>query len=79
MHFYDDIDTWEFYDLESDPKELNNLISSINYTPIIKTMKFKLDSIQKVYGVSSEEFKRAPKEQVDKAYKQFERLRGKKK
>ena len=76
MHFYDDIDTWEFYDLETDPKELNNLISNSNFASIIKTMKFKLDSVQKVYGITEKEFERAPKRNVDGAYKQFERLRG---
>ncbi|MDO6518227.1 sulfatase family protein [Zobellia uliginosa] len=77
MHFYDDIDSWEFYDLYKDPKELNNLIDDRTYTSIIDQMHDKLDSLQKVYKVTDREFQKAPKEAVDKAYKQFKRLRGK--
>lgn len=77
MHFYDDIDTWEFYDLDKDPYELHNLIDVKDYWSIIGEMKIKLDSVQLAYGVTDKEFEKAPKEKVDKAYKQFERLRGK--
>ncbi|WP_209404849.1 sulfatase [Pseudozobellia sp. WGM2] len=76
IHFYDDIDTWEFYDLDNDSLELDNKINDQTYTSVIKTMHQKLDSIQKVYKVSDKEFKRAPQEKVDRAYKQFKRLRG---
>lgn len=76
MHFYDDIDAWEFYDLETDPNELTNLIDSKDYASIIETMRVKLDSVQKAYGVTKKEFERASKESVDNAYKHFKRLRG---
>ncbi|MCB0474336.1 MAG: sulfatase [Flavobacteriaceae bacterium] len=76
IHFYDDIDAWEFYDLKNDPEELNNLMENAAYASLIATMKVKLDSIQAVYKVTPKEFERAPKEQVDNAYKMFERLRG---
>src|SRR5690606_19587334 len=76
MHFYDDIDTWEFYDLQEDPKELHNAINDQKYQEVIKMMHQKLDSLQKLYQVTQKEFERAPKEKVDKAYKDFERLRG---
>ena len=76
IHFYDDIDTWEFYDLDNDSMELDNKIDDQAYTSVIKTMHQKLDSIQKVYKVSDKEFERAPQEKVDRAYKQFKRLRG---
>ena len=33
MHFYDDIDEWEFYDLEKDPSEVDNLIDHKDYLP----------------------------------------------
>ncbi|CAM3350461.1 sulfatase [Zobellia roscoffensis] len=77
MHFYDDIDSWEFYDLYKDPKELNNIIDDRTYSSVIEDMHDKLDSIQKVYKVTEKEFDKAPKAAVDKAYKQFRRLRGK--
>ncbi|WP_437369876.1 sulfatase family protein [Maribacter litoralis] len=76
IHFYDDIDTWELYDLEKDPKEKTNLIMDSEYTNILNEMHIKLDSVQRHYGVTQSEFKTAPKEKVDRAYDQFKRLRG---
>ncbi|WP_411766537.1 sulfatase [Winogradskyella sp. A3E31] len=77
MHFYDDIDTWELYDLEEDPKEIHNQIDNPEYDAIEAQLRMKLVELQKKYGVTDEEFKQAPKERVKRAYKQFERLRGK--
>ena len=77
MHFYDDIDTWEFYDLKKDPKELQNLIDDEDYKNIIAMMHQKLDSVQQHYGVTDKEFERAPATAVEKAYKNFKTLSGK--
>ncbi len=79
IHFYDDIDTWEFYDLEKDPKEVHNLINNIKYKNTIEMMKIKLDSVQTVYQVTEKEFEKAPKKDIEKAYENFEKLRGIKK
>lgn len=76
MHFYDDIDTWEFYDLEKDPKELTNHINNVAYAEIVKQMHVKLDSIQKVYKVTEKEFEKASAKRVENNYKNFEKLRG---
>ncbi|HLV62722.1 sulfatase [Galbibacter sp.] len=76
MHFYDDIDTWEFYDLKVDPKELHNAIDDQNYQEVIAHLHKKLDSLQKVYKVTEKEFEKAPKSKVKNAYEVFERLRG---
>ena len=76
IHFYDDIDTWEFYDLEKDPKEQNNLINTEEYQDEVEMMHQKLDSVQQHYQVTEKEFETTPKEKVDQAYKNFERLRG---
>ncbi|MGB7393810.1 MAG: sulfatase [Pricia sp.] len=76
MHFYDDIDTWEFYDLEKDPKELTNSIDDPSYAGVIEVMHQKLDSVQKVYQVTDREFEQAPEEKVEQAYEVFDRLRG---
>ncbi|NNE77878.1 MAG: DUF4976 domain-containing protein, partial [Pricia sp.] len=76
MHFYDDIDAWEFYDLEKDPKERTNSIDDQQYAEVVKMMHQKLDSVQKHYGVTETEFEKAPQEKVEKAYELFERLRG---
>lgn len=76
MHFYDDIDEWEFYDMEKDPKELYNAINDEAYQDIIGKMKIKLDSVQKVYGVTDREFEKAPEQKIEKAYENFKKLRG---
>ncbi|MEL6987148.1 MAG: sulfatase, partial [Bacteroidota bacterium] len=39
IHFYYNIDEWEFYDLEKDPNEMNNAIHDQQYTSIIDDMK----------------------------------------
>ncbi|UOB17145.1 sulfatase family protein [Abyssalbus ytuae] len=76
MHFYDDIDAWEFYDLEKDPQELHNAINDKEYEDEINMMRYKLDSIQKYYRVTEKEFEKASKVEIEKAYKTFEKLRG---
>lgn len=76
IHFYDDIDSWEFYDLEKDSVEMNNLIDAPEYQEIISKMYFKLDSIQEVYKVTEKEFEKAPPQKVENAYRNFKRLRG---
>ena len=76
MHFYDDIDEWEFYDLESDPQELANKIDDPAYKDIIESLHKRLDSVQEAYGVTAKEFEQASPERVAREYKNFERLRG---
>ncbi|WP_420320772.1 sulfatase [Flagellimonas sp.] len=75
IHFYDDINTWEFYDLEKDPQELYNAIDDEAYASEIILMHQKLDSLQKHYQVTQKEFKKASIEKVNNAYKTFKRLR----
>lgn len=76
IHVYDDIDQWELYDLEKDPQELNNLIDDPDYQKIHTELKSKLDILQKEYMVTEKEFEKASPESVEKAYKNFEKLRG---
>ncbi|MDZ7376221.1 MAG: DUF4976 domain-containing protein, partial [candidate division KSB1 bacterium] len=54
IHFYYDIDAWEFYDLEQDPHELNNLYQHADYQEIIQQLKAKLTDLQRQYGDSDE-------------------------
>ncbi|MDR1963369.1 MAG: sulfatase [Planctomycetaceae bacterium] len=42
IHFYDDIDEWEFYDLQTDPHELRNTIADSNYSKEIARLKTEL-------------------------------------
>lgn len=51
IHFYYDIDEWEFYDLEEDPHEMNNLYNNPEHHNQITLMKAKLDSLRKHYQV----------------------------
>ena len=77
MHFYDDIDEWELYDLEKDKQELTNIYNDPDYAEIRKELHQTLKSLQKNYQVSSTEFEKTPKERIDRAYRNFEKLAGK--
>ena len=44
------MDVWEFYDLENDPNELNNLIEDKSYQLLISNLKDELYSLKKEYG-----------------------------
>jgi arylsulfatase A-like enzyme len=50
MHFYYDVDLWEFYDLENDPNELNNIIESEQHSELIAELKDELYAQKKEYG-----------------------------
>lgn len=39
IHFYNDIDEWELYDLQNDPHEMNNLYNTPGYDIVIADMK----------------------------------------
>ena len=49
IHFYNDIDTWELYDLKNDPNELNNLYGQPGTERITKRMMQKLAALQEQY------------------------------
>jgi len=42
IHFYEEIDEWELYDLKNDPTELNNIYGSSNHSAIEKDLKQEL-------------------------------------
>lgn len=54
MHFYYDIDAWELYDLEKDPRELNNVYNDPAYANVVKDLKSELKRLQEYYGDSDE-------------------------
>jgi arylsulfatase A-like enzyme len=56
IHFYDDIDEWEFYDLQTDPDEMNNLILSEQHVPQINRLKNDLRALQAHYEVTEGDF-----------------------
>jgi len=49
IHFYGDIDSWELYDLDKDPYEINNLYADPAYTGIVKNLKTELKKLQQKY------------------------------
>ena len=55
IHFYHDIDAWEFYDLETDPLEVRNRIGDPDYRDEITEMRAELESLRTKYRVPREE------------------------
>ncbi len=51
IHFYDDIDVWELYDLESDPREMHNLYGQPEYQDLTAELESQLKELQSVYQV----------------------------
>ncbi|RED95671.1 sulfatase family protein [Marinoscillum furvescens] len=52
IHFYHDIDTWELYDLQKDPDELNNLYGIDAYAEVQHRLHQKLKELRTQYGDS---------------------------
>lgn len=77
IHFYDDIDQWEMYDLEEDYQEVNNLYNDPEYADIQEALHSSLDTLQQEYRVTEREFAKTPPEKVEQAYRNFARLAGK--
>ena len=55
IHFYNDIDTWELYDLQEDPTEMKNVYDDPAYAKVRKQMHKKLQQMQKMYKDPIEE------------------------
>lgn len=54
IHFYHDIDTWELFDLQNDPDEMNNLYGETEYEELTNKLKERLGELSVKYGVKSE-------------------------
>lgn len=50
IHFYFNIDEWEFYDLEKDPNELHNEYANPEYAGVIAGLKEEIIRLQRQYG-----------------------------
>ena len=50
IHFYNDIDTWELYDLKEDPTEMHNLYGNSDYTPVVDSLKETMLELQEQYN-----------------------------
>ena len=49
IHFYNDIDTWELYDLQSDPHEMHNLYGQKEYEAVVDELKAEMLKLQEQY------------------------------
>ncbi len=49
IHFYNDIDVWELYDLQNDPDEMNNIYNNPENGELIASLKEKLTALQVEY------------------------------
>ena len=49
IHFYNDIDWWELYDIQSDPTEMHNLYGNIQYDSVINELKTEMFKLQEQY------------------------------
>ncbi|NOR73816.1 MAG: sulfatase-like hydrolase/transferase [Draconibacterium sp.] len=56
IHFYNDIDVWELYDLEKDPEEMNNIIGQKEYAEVQKNLEKRLAELQVEYDDDSMEY-----------------------
>jgi len=54
IHFYYDIDEWELYDLETDPKEMNNVYGNPDYADVQAELHTRLEELRVQYGDSDE-------------------------
>ena len=50
IHFYNDIDAWELYDLESDPHEMHNLYGTPGYEQVTTDLLQELHRLQEQYA-----------------------------
>ncbi len=49
IHFYDDVDEWELYDLQNDIQEMNNIYANPEYETVVANLKEQLKELQVKY------------------------------
>ena len=54
IHFYNDIDAWELYDLVADPHEMKNLIDDPAYDKVERHLRKRVAALRKEYNVTQE-------------------------
>lgn len=79
IHFYNDIDEWEFYDLEKDPSEMENQIENPEYAAKIAELKVELKSLRKKYGDTDEIAQRILEEDTKRLAKRKKHMQKSKK
>jgi arylsulfatase A-like enzyme len=53
IHFYEELNTWELFDLKDDPEELNNLYGLPGNDSLVNSLKTKLNLLKEQYDVPS--------------------------
>jgi len=56
IHYYHDVDEWEFFDLETDPQEMKNIYEEKSSKKIIEEMKKQLKKLQVEYKDTPDNF-----------------------
>ena len=56
IHYYDDIEANELYDLEKDPHELNNIYGNNHFVKIQEELENELANLRKYYQDSEKNF-----------------------
>jgi arylsulfatase A-like enzyme len=49
IHFYHDIDAWELYDLEKDPRELRNVYDDPSFAAVRRRLETELRRLRALY------------------------------
>lgn len=68
IHFYNDINEWEMYDMKADPREMNNVFDKPEYAEKQKELMQLLEDTQKQYNDTD------PEEKVKELFKGDRRL-----
>jgi arylsulfatase A-like enzyme len=55
IHFYDDIDAWELFDLKADPNELNNVFGQEKYATVQNELERELSRLKKEMKVPEDD------------------------
>ncbi len=50
IHFYNDVDEWELYDMKNDPYEMRNVYDDPSYASVRESMHGQLTQLQQEYG-----------------------------
>ncbi len=53
IHFYNDVDEWELYDLQKDPQEMKNVIDEPQYADTVAQLKAELTRLRAKYRDTS--------------------------
>jgi arylsulfatase A-like enzyme len=50
VHFYNDIDEWELFDLKKDPQEMKDVLNDPEYSSVAGMLHSDLDRLMEKYG-----------------------------